>query len=164
MHDTGERQVAAAPTRLPTAAWAVAWSFVAGQVLSLVVHGTQPVEYWPLSALLAVVVVAFFAHGVLRARLVRFWLVTVLSAVALVVLLAELLDGGSLADLVDLVMTAVQLGCLVWLYRTPWFAWQRTRPAGGPSVGPLMLLAVLVGVLAGVIGTDSAAVRVDVNL
>ena len=78
--------------------------------------------------------------------------------------LLALLDGATLADLVDTVMTAVQLGSLVWLYRTPWFAWQRTRPEGGPSIQPLMLLAVLVGVLAGVIGTDSSAVRVDVDL
>jgi hypothetical protein len=164
VHDTGEAQVTAAPTELPTAAWALAWSFVVGQVLSLVMHGTQPAEDWPLSALLGVVVVAFFSYGVLRARMVRFWLVTVLNGVALVVFLVALLDGGTLADLVDLVMTAVQLGCLAWLYRTPWFGWQRTRPAGGPSILPLMLLAVLVGVLAGVIGTDSAAVRVDVDL
>jgi hypothetical protein len=164
VHDTGEAQVTAAPTELPAAAWALAWSFVVGQLVSLVMHGTQPAEDWPLSSLLGVVVVAFFSYGVLRARMVRFWLVTVLNGVALVVFLVVLLDGGTLADLVDLVMTAVQLGCLVWLYRTPWFAWQRTRPAGGPSIRPLMLLAVLVGVLAGVIGTDSAAVRVDVNL
>lgn len=164
MHDTGEAQVTTAPTQLPTAAWALAWSFVVGQVLSLITHGTQPADDWPLSVLVGVVLVAFFSYGVLRARMVRFWLVTVLNGVALVAYLVVLADGGTLADLVDLVMTAVQLGCLVWLYRTPWFAWQRTRPAGGPSIGPLMVLAVLVGVLAGVIGTDSTAIRVDVNL
>jgi len=96
--------------------------------------------------------------------MVRFWLVTGLSVVAVVGYLVVLVDGGSVVDLLDVVMTAVQLGCLVWLYRTPWFAWQRTRPEGGPSLAPLMLLAVLVGVLAGVIGVESSAVRVNVSV
>lgn len=164
MHDTGEGPVTTAQTELPAAAWAVAWAFVVGQVLALLTHGTQPEENWPLSALVGVAVVTFFSHGVLRARMVRFWLVTGLSVVAVVGYLVVLVDGGSVVDLLDVVMTAVQLGCLVWLYRTPWFAWQRTRPEGGPSLAPLMLLAVLVGVLAGVIGVESSAVRVNVSV
>lgn len=164
MHDTGEPRSTTRPTELPTAAWALAWSFVAGQVLSLVTHGTQPVDNWPLSALVGVALVAFFSHGVLRARMVRFWIVTILTGVALVAYVGVLLDGGTVTDLGDLVLTGVQLGCLVRLYRSSWFAWQRTRPQGGPSIAPLMMLAVLVGVLAGVIGTGGAVVRFDVTL
>lgn len=165
MHDTGDSTATTAPPPLPRAAWVLAWSFVVGQLFSLVVHGTQPEERWPLSMLLGVLVVVFFSHGVLRARMVRFWIVAVLLAIAVVAYLLMLVDGAAgPSDVVDLVLTVVQLGCLVQLHRSPWFAWQRTRPAGGPSLTPLMLLATVVGLLAGIIGTDSSAVSVSFDL
>ena len=61
-------------------------------------------------------------------------------------------------------LIATQLGCLVWFAQTPWFAWQRTRPEGGPSIAPLMLIAVAVGVLGGIIGADTSAVDYQVNV
>lgn len=168
MHETGEpttpAQPPAAPVRLPAAAWAVAWSFVAGQVFALVSRGTQPVEDWPLSILVGVALVCFFSHGVLRARLVRFWFVVVVAALSLVFYLFTLLADPTLVDLGDALLTAVQLGTLLWLHRSPWFAWQRTRPRGGPSIAPLMALAVLVGIGAGVLGTSGAGVSVSFDV
>jgi CHASE2 domain-containing sensor protein len=71
-------------TAVPASVWVFAWSCVAVQVLELARRGAQPPDDWPLSMLLGVALVTFFSHGVLRARWVRFWLVVVLVAVALV--------------------------------------------------------------------------------
>jgi len=152
------------PISVPAAAWALGWSFLLGQVIALVDSGAQDASAWPLSMLFGALLVVFFSYGVVRARMVRFVLVFILVALALLAELAGVVDGGGLGNLAAVVLTGTQLGCLVWLARTPWFAWQKTRPTGGPSVAPLMLIAVAVGVLGGIIGADTSTVDYPVNV
>lgn len=60
----------------------------------------------------------------------------------------------------------VQLACLAWFTNTEYFAWKRSRPqAAAAGLGGLILVAVLVGALAGVIGApEEAPVRLQINL
>ena len=153
-----------APDRVPAAAWAIGWSFLAGQLIQLAVAGTQDESAWPLSMLFGVLLVVFFSYGVVRARMVRFVLVFVIVVLALLAELAALVDGGDLGEVGAVVLSGIQLGCLVWLSRTPWFAWQKTRPQGGPSLVPLMLVAVAVGLLGGIIGADTSTVEQQMNV
>ena len=144
------------PAELPAAAWWLGWSFLGGQLVNVVLSGFQDASAWPLSILLGVALVAFFSHGVLRARMVRTVLIGVLLGIAaLAEAVAVLLGHGQ--ELLGLAVTGVQIACFVAYVRTPWFAWQRERPAGGPSIAPLMAIAVVVGVLAGLIGADTGA-------
>ncbi len=160
------REAASGPPveHLPLAAWLLAWSFLGGQLVTAAVNGFQDESAWPLSILLGAVLVAFFSYGVLRARMVRTVLVGVLLGVGALAELAGVLAGNE-RELLALAVTGVQLACFVWFVRSPWFAWQRGRPEGGPSLAPLMGMAVAVGVLGGLVGaTDTGAnfeLRVD---
>lgn len=152
-----------APEALPTAAWALGWSFLAGQVFQLLLFGVQDVGVVPLSMLLGVVLVAFFSYGVLRARMVRTVLVGVGLTLGVLGMVAALPSGGGTA-FVSLVVSGIQLACFIWFVRTPWFAWQRARPDGGPSIAPLLMIAVAVGLLGGVVGADPSGFRIDIGL
>ena len=146
---------------LPWSVWALAWSSVVGQVLTLLRHGVKDDPDWVGSAILGVAVVTFLAHGVLRARRARFWLVYGLLVVGAVVQL--LLVPADLGAVLDLVLVVVHLGLLELYRRSAWFRWQRTRPAGGPSLVPILLLAVVVGVLAGVIEQHDTAIDMRIR-
>ena len=107
-----------------------------------------------LSMVLSALVVTFFAAGVVRARGVRLAVVAVLLALALVLGLAGLVVHLTLLGMVTAGFSALQ-AWLLWHYtRTPWFAWQRTRPAGGPSLRPILAVAVLAGALGGLTVTQ----------
>lgn len=140
---------------LPGVIWALAWSFVAGQVLTLLRHGVRDDPDWVVSSLLGVALVAFFASGVLRARLVRFWVVVVLLVVAAVVQLVTVVQEPDGWAVVLLILTASQLYLLNAYADSPWFRWHRRTPRGGPSIRRVLLVAVVVGILAGVIDTDA---------
>ena len=153
-----------APDQLPVAAWAVGWSFLVGQVLQLAELGINEGTVWPISMLLGVALAVFFSHGVLRARLVRCVIVFVLMALALLVQLAAVVDSPGGWALVRCLLTGVQLGCLVWFARTPWFAWQRTRPEGGPSLQQLLLVAAAVGALGGLTPPATSGLHFELNV
>ncbi len=163
MHDQGEWRQGGTP-ELPMSAWALGWTFVAGQVLQLVEEGPQVSGAWPLSVLFGMAVVAFFSYGVLRARMVRFVLVVVLMVVAGLGELLLALDAPGVEELVALALTVLQLALLASFSRSPWFAWQRTRPEHSPSVAPVLALALVVGALGGVVGAEGSAVHVDVQV
>lgn len=150
---------------VPTSAWALAWSFVLGQVLVLVERGTQQQSSMPLSILLGVALVVFFSHGVMRARLIRFGFVVLLTGLAVVLGLAGLVVEPSAWGAVSWLMSVAQ-AWLLWTYaQSPWFAWQRTRPSGGPSLAPILAVAVVVGVFAGVLGSaDVGGTGIDSEL
>lgn len=145
-------------------AWALGWTFVVGQVLELVERGPQDSDAWPLSVLFGMVVVAFFSYGVLQARMVRFVLVVVLLMVAALGELLVALDTTEPGEVVALVLTLAQIGLLASFARSPWFAWQRTRPAQSPSVAPVLALALVVGALGGLIGAEESTVHLDVRV
>lgn len=163
MHDQVEVREVRTP-ELPQTAWALGWTFVAGQVLQLVEEGPQVSDAWPLSVLFGMSVVAFFSYGVLRARMVRFVLVVVLMVVASLGDLLLALDDPGVEELMALALTVAQLGLLVSFSRSPWFAWQRTRPEHSPSVVPVLALALVVGALGGVVGAEASAFHVDVRV
>jgi hypothetical protein len=143
---------------VPASAWALAWSFVAGQVLELARRGTQSEEAWPLSMVLGVLVVTLFAHGVMRVRWIRFWVVVVLVTIAPVGQLFVLTRDPSGWVVVALALSLLQAGLLHRYTRTEWFRLQRDRTPGGPSLTPILLIAALVGALGGMLGADQAGI------
>ena len=156
---------------VPIAAWALAWSCLADQVLLLGERGADSSAAEMLvSALIGAVVVAWVSDGVHTARRGRLMLVWVISVLAAVLYGAALLDasvaGASDWRFVSFASSLVQLACLAWFTNTEYFAWQRSRPqAAASGLGGLILVAVLVGALAGVIGApEEAPVRLQINL
>ena len=164
-------QPAQSAVPVPTAAWALAWSCLAGQVLLLGERGADSSAVEMLvSALIGAVVVAWVSNGVLTARPGRLMLVWVISVLAAVLYGAAMLDvsvaGASDWRFVHFASSLVQLACLAWFTNTEYFAWQRSRPrATATGLGGLILIAVLVGALGGVIGSpEDALVRFQINV
>lgn len=164
-------QPGAAPP-LPISIWVVAWSSLAGQVALLPRQGMRSDNELSLalSLVLGPLVVGFVSMGVIRARTVRLaiaWIVLVLSSIA------ELVGFVSADDARDAVLlglsfatSAVALAGLAWFSRSEWFAWQRTRPPRheGASIRPLVAIALVVGVLGGLVGPAEDGVDVTVQV
>jgi hypothetical protein len=155
MTEISERGVDHA-TAVPASAWAFAWSFVAGQVLELARRGAQSPDDWPLSMLFGVALVTFFSHGVLRARWVRFWLVVVLVAVALVAELVAFVDAPTGWTAAALALSVLQAVLLHRYTCSTWFELQRARVPGAVSLNPILLVAALVGALGGILGAEQS--------
>ncbi len=158
------------PERMPTAAWALAWSSVLAQVMTALDVGVKPLddEMVLLSMLLGALVVWWFAAGVLAARTVRLVVTALLLGLMLLVevvtVVAEALDGRVGITVLHLVTSVLMIGSLWWFTRTPYFACQRTRPARpGPSRAGVLTVAVLVGLSAGVVQPAQDGLRVELN-
>ena len=149
---------------VPASAWALGWSFVVGQVLALARRGPDLDSVWPVSMVLGAVLVVLVAHGVMRARRVRFWFVVLVMVLAPVAMGIGLASEPTVWRLASLLLALVQLALLRTYARTAWFAWQETRPAGGPSLVPILAVAALVGVMGGLLGVPSDGVSVSVNI
>ncbi|MEQ6900230.1 hypothetical protein [Nocardioides sp. YIM 152588] len=145
--------------RLPTAAWAMAWLFLAGQVCALVVRGpSSSGAPWILASIaLTVVVVRWVADGVLRGRTVRLVAVWVLISAAASVQLVDLLIGpADVERVLSLGFSAAQLAALAAYCSTGYFQACRAGRAAPRSVlAPLLLIAVASGFLGGL--TEPAA-------
>ena len=149
------------PLRMPTAAWALAWSSVLAQVVTIADRGTRSDEAWAVvvSMLVGALIIRWFASGVLSARtgrLVVTWVLLVLAfVVETVAVVDEALSGQVGMPALHLVTSVLMLGSLWWFTRTSYFAWQRTRPRRpGPSRAGVLAVAVVVGLSAGVVQTD----------
>ena len=157
--------VAGGPPAIPTAIWVFGWSFVVEGVIRLLTVGPKDDAVSAVvSMLLSALVVSFFAAGVLRARAVRTTIVAVLVGLGLVLgvvgVVAEATVDGSLA----LAFSALQ-AVLLWRYtRSPWWAWQRTRPVGGPSPAPVLAVAVLAGLVGGLPATPTESPDVTIRV
>jgi hypothetical protein len=159
------------PDRLPAAAWALAWSSVLAQAVTVLDQGVKTDEDWavPVSMLIGALVIWWFAAGVLSARTGRLVVTWVLLGVAFVVetvvVVAEALDGTVGITLLHLGSSVAMIGSLWWFTTTPFFSWQRTRPrVPGPSRTAVLTVAVLVGLSAGLVQADGEApVRVRVR-
>ena len=156
---------------VPTAAWALAWSCLADQVLVLGERGAKASTTGMLvSALIGAVVVAWIAKGVLtarRGRLILVWAMFVLASILCgVALIDASVAGTSGWRFVHFASSLVQLACLAWFTNTKYFAWQRSRPkTAAAGLGGLILVAVLVGALGGVIGApEDAAMRFQIHV
>lgn len=145
---------------LPTSIWVVAWASLAGQAAWLTSQGPRVENEFSLlgSVLIGALVIGYVAAGVVRARTLRLvvaWVVLVLGLIGEVVD-ASVVDGPGQAALVAFALTTslLALGALVMFHRTPWFAWQRTKPPTneGAPIGRLVAVGVLVGVLGGLVG------------
>ena len=150
-----------APTQVPAAAWALACAALATQLLQLVETGARSdVVNVVISMVLGGLLVGWVSHGVLTARtgrLVLAWVVLALSLVGDVLLLADSSSvlGWSLAHLA---MTLTLIVCLSWFTSTDYFSWQRgARRSTGPSLAPLVAVAVVVGVLGGIVDNAASA-------
>lgn len=138
--------------RLPRVLWAFGWSFVGQGVLQLVVEGPKDdAVSIVVSVVLSVLLSLFFSVGVVQARGFRTAFVAVVVAVALLAGIVGLVVEPTAMGAVAVVFAGTQ-AWLLWSYtRTTWWAWQRTRPEGGPSLGPILAVAALAGVLGGAV-------------
>lgn len=150
---------------IPKEAWLLAWTCLLGQVVNLAQNGRQDDNLLLPSMLLGAAVVAFFAHGVLRARMVRVVIVAILFGLGLLFFLIGAIDEPGAGTMINLVVSAAEVAFFVAFLRTPYFAWQRTRPKEpGPSLAGLVAIAVLVGAIGGVIGASDEGFRAEVSV
>jgi hypothetical protein len=159
------------PTRLPLAAWCLAWSCLAGQVLMFVNRGgSVRDDDWTVvvSMLAGALVVAWFSDGVLRARMGR---LVVVGVIFLLVLLGNglaVVDAGSSVSgwsVVHLAASAADVAVFAWFVSTPYFAWRREHPReAGPSLRPLIAIAVAVGILGGAMPSGEDLIHIEVLL
>lgn len=153
---------------LPGVIWAFGTSFVVEGILQLLLRG--PKDDAPsivASVLLSALVVTWFAHGVLRARMVRFWIVAVLLGLGLVLGTVGLFIEPTVGGAVAAGFSALQ-AVLLWQYaHSPWLAWQRSRPSGpveGPQLGGILAVAALAGALGGLTATPGPTAELTVRV
>lgn len=141
---------------LPVEIWLFGWSFVVEAALQLLVRGAKDDAVSAVgSMVLSALVVTFFAAGVVRARGIRLGIVAVLIGLGLVLGAVGILVDPTASGALAVVFSGLQ-AWLLWRYtRTPWFAWQRTRPSSGPSLMPILAVAVLAGLLGGLTAMPS---------
>lgn len=157
---------------LPRSIWVVAWISLVGQAGALAFRGANYENEVSLvgSMLLGAVLVGWVSAGVVRARTVRVvvvWIVLVLSGITEVVAVFSTNDSTPLLQaLLSLVTTVVTLAALAKFQGSEWWRWQRTRPSKevGPPITGLVAIAVLVGVLGGVMGVDEDGFNFTVNV
>ncbi len=161
------------PAKVPASLWVLAWASLAGQLVLLAEEGIRFDDEVSLlvSVLIGALLVGWISAGVVRARTVRLVLVFVVLALTVLVGVVGLIFSDSVADalwtLVALALSVTQLGALVRFRGTAWYAWQRGRPptAEGPSITGLIAIAVVVGVLGGVVGSQvEDGFRLQVNV
>jgi hypothetical protein len=140
---------------LPRSAWALGWTCLAAQMLSLADRGLDQSDFgWvTLSVVATAVVVGWISAGVLRARPVRLALVWLLFVVGAVFSLIGVIDPGATHGLavLGLVAAVAQLVALAAFSRSRYFREQRAQPSAGqhPDISGLVLIAVVVGGLGG---------------
>jgi hypothetical protein len=150
---------------IPQEAWAFAWSCLVLQLVNVAENGRASDNMLVPSMLLGAAVVGWFAHGVVRARMVRVSFVGVVLVLVALLSLVAVLDGGDGSDVLDLVLNTGQLGLFVAFVRTPYFRWRRTQPGGaGPSVAGLVAIGLVVGAVGGYIGADENSIITEVKL
>jgi peptidoglycan/LPS O-acetylase OafA/YrhL len=170
-HDRAVSQPSGTPT-LPRSIWVVAWASLVAQLVQLVHRepGFDNEVSLVVSVVLGGLLVGWVSAGVVRARTGRVvvaWVVLVLSGIAEVVAVFSTDDSTPLLPaLVALATTVVSLVGLAMFRGTEWWRWQRTRPPRdeGASIAGLVAVAVLVGVLGGVMGVNEDSFNLTVNL
>ena len=140
------------PGEVPTSAWVLGLSCLVGQVLQLVQSGpADQALSVALSVPVNVLVVVWVSAGVLAARrwrTVLAWVVLVIQVVFGAIGLAVDLDP---LDLLSLLATTAAIASLAAFTRSDFHAWRAAHPtAPGPTVVGLLLLAGVVGAVAGV--------------
>lgn len=150
---------------VPPELWWFGWSFVGIGLVQLLVQGAKDdLVSAVVSMGLSALVVAFFAAGVVRARGVRLGVVATLVGLLPVLAVVALVYDPTALGALEALVSGLQ-AWLLWRYtRTPWFAWQRTMPTGGPSLAPILAVAVLAGVLGGLKVTQEPQPGFTVNL
>lgn len=151
------------PDEVPTSAWALGLSCLAGEVLQLAIAGpTDSALSVLLSVPVNVLLYVWVSYGVLTARGGRTLFAWIVLAIEVVLGTVGLLADPSGPGALSLLTTLAAIASLAALTRTDHHAWRSDHPkAPGPSLAGLLVLAGLVGVLAGVIdhspdrGSDS---------
>ncbi len=157
---------------LPGSIWLLAWASLAGQVMVLLSVG----GHWDddgsvlISSAVGAAVVGYVSAGVVRARTLRLVLAWVVMGLGVV---AELLGvvfadgvGDFTVSVLLLATSVVTLVALARFHRTDWFRWQRTKPSAdeGASIGRLVAIGALVGILGGISGPVENGFQVDVKV
>lgn len=151
------------PQQLPAQAWVMAWAFLVGQLMTLAEQGRGTNSLLP-SMLLGAVIIGWIAHGVLRARTVRVVLVWIVLFLAGLAYIVGVFDDPSGWGVAQLAITAVQFVYFVRFTKTPYYAWQRSRPhARRPSLAGLVAIAIAVGALGGVVGANDNGFHADLQ-
>src|SRR3712207_3932820 len=145
------------PHALPAAAWALGLSCLAGQLMQLAEVGIKPADDGLLlSIVIGALATTWLSAGVLRGRTVRLVIAALLLVLGLIGYGIDCVDGGTDAVFgwsgLQMVVSLVSVASLVWFTRTDYFAWRRRHPRdAGPSLAPLLAIAVVVGLLGGVV-------------
>lgn len=155
---------------LPRSIWVVAWGSLASQVLLLADRGVA-FDSWAgvvLSVCFGALLVGYVSAGVVRARPVRFVLACVVMVLGALSELVNVLSapGQDALDVLTLLASVAVLGALVVFRGSDWFLWQRTRSpdSGRAPIGPLVAVAVLVGVLGGVAAPQDGGLDAPVRV
>ncbi len=159
------------PVGMPAAAWALGVSCLVDQLLLLgEVGAKEPDDGMLLSMAIGALATGWVAAGVLRGRTVRLVIAGVVLVLGLLGDGIECVDGGTDGPFgwagVHFVASAVSVAALLWFTRSDYFTWRRRSPrADGPSLAPLVAIAVLVGVVAGLVNTpETTGIWVHVDL
>lgn len=148
----------------PQEAWMLGWVCLAAEFAILLEHGAQSSESIPLSIILGALVIGWFSYGVLCARMIRTFIVWVLFILALVIDLVDVVDHATGWAVANTAFSALQLYCLHRFTSTDYFHERRRDPRRAyASVAGIVALGVCVGILGGVVGTESSDLRVQVN-
>ncbi|WP_067434270.1 DUF3592 domain-containing protein [Nocardioides jensenii] len=152
---------------LPVAAWALAWSCLAAQVIHITEVGFRQDETGAApSMLLGALLVGWGASGVLVGKLVRSLLAWALFVVFVLVDGAAASTGSTdFSEVLNFAASLAQLGSLWWFTSTDFVARQRAKHVVfRPRLGPLIAVAALVGLLGGLTAPAEAPVHMQVNV
>jgi uncharacterized membrane protein len=158
------------PDRIPMAAWVLGLSCLLGQLLLLGEVGAKEADDgMVVSMAIGALVIGWVAFGVLRGRTVRLVIAGLLLVLGLLGYGIDCVDGGTEAVLgwpgAHLGASAVSVAALVAFVRTDYFARQRRSPrAAGPSLAPLVAIAVLVGLLGGAVNIPERSTQLWVRV
>ncbi|MFZ2502483.1 MAG: hypothetical protein WAW88_07425 [Nocardioides sp.] len=137
---------------VPTAAWAMAWLFLVGQLLALAARGPTSAELpWMVASMATTaVVVRWFADGVLRARAVRLIVVWILLSATTCLDFVGLHRGADAAPVLAFALSVSQLIALAVFVTTDYFKERRSRPdIPRSALAPLLMIAIATGLLGG---------------
>ena len=140
---------------LPRSAWALGWTCLAAQALSLADRGLDQshVGWVTMSVVASAVVVGWVSAGVLRAKRFRLGLVWFSFVVAAVFSFIGVIHPGATHGFVGLGLAAAvaQLVALALFTRSRYFREQRSELSAGrqPDIAGLVLVAAVVGGLGG---------------
>ena len=149
---------------VPESAWVLALLFLGEQVVRLFAEGADTNNVFLISVPVSTLLVGWFSYGVLTARPVSGMIVLVLLWLGTIAMVLTLLSDPSIGHAAELAVTIGQVAALHAFRKTEYFAWQRTDPPNrSAGLEPLVWIALIVGVLGGILGASHDGVTFTMN-